>query len=481
MPVPIMLLLLVSIGALLPSALRAATFTVTDCGDTTPGGGLGQLRRLMNDAAAGDTITIPACTITLTGAAGELNNASGDLNIVRNLVIRGAGAGLTIVDGGGIDRVFHVAGSVTAEISDMTMRNGAVLACTFVGGGGSSPGGAGICNAATLTLNRVVVSGHPGEGVLNQFGTLTVADSSIRDNHGDGITNRNGLVTVTSSTLSGNDLGSGISNQSGTVRLTNVTVSGNRPLGGVRNVDATVEIRNSTILGNQANMTGGGILNFSGSVILRNTIVANSVAGGDCGGYVPVTSLGHNLGSDSSCPFTGTGDRVNTEPRLGLLADNDGPTQTHAPLLGSPAIDAGDNTGCPDTDQRGITRPQNGICDIGAVEVELAGLPASLAISPPSGTYVASQAFDLVLIVDAPVRTIVGGVATFDGLDILLPLAGCVRPGTLAGGGLSLRCPGLQGSLLGPGTHTLSVLLNFSDGSNAAAAVTWIVRAGTEP
>ena len=56
------------------------------------------------------------------------------------------------------------------------------------------------------------------------------------------------------------------------------------------------------------------------------------------------------------------------EPLLGALADNGGPTLTHALLTGSPAIDAGNDAACPATDQRGVTRPQGAHCDIGSYE-----------------------------------------------------------------------------------------------------------------
>jgi uncharacterized repeat protein (TIGR01451 family) len=85
---------------------------------------------------------------------------------------------------------------------------------------------------------------------------------------------------------------------------------------------------------------------------------------------VRVVSHGDSISSDNTCNFTGAGDRNNTNPLLGPLANNGGSTFTHALLPGSPAIDAVTHSACPppSTDQRGITRPQGTACDIGAYE-----------------------------------------------------------------------------------------------------------------
>jgi hypothetical protein len=91
-----------------------------------------------------------------------------------------------------------------------------------------------------------------------------------------------------------------------------------------------------------------------------------------------MTSDGYNLSSDNSCDFDNTGDLNNTDPKLGPLQNNGGPTQTQALLSGSPAIDAGNPSGCTDgngnllkTDQRGRPRhdkEDSGGCDMGAYE-----------------------------------------------------------------------------------------------------------------
>jgi hypothetical protein len=120
---------------------------------------------------------------------------------------------------------------------------------------------------------------------------------------------------------------------------------------------------------------GGGIYNAgpTGMPTLQNSIVANNKLGGDCNGVV--NSDGYNLSGDSTCSLNGPGDKKSTNPMLGPLQNNGGPTQTIALLAGSLAILAGNPNGCTDgsgqlltTDQRGVSRPSSGSCDIGAYQ-----------------------------------------------------------------------------------------------------------------
>jgi len=157
--------------------------------------------------------------------------------------------------------------------------------------------------------------------------------------------------------------------------LSNMTVSGNTANvhgGGIFN-EGKSTLSNVTITENSASDRGSGFYNNSApsGTTLTNTIVANNPSGiganGDCLGAV--ASIGYNLDSDGSCGFASTGDLPNTNPKLGPLADNGGTTETHALLAGSPAINAG-SPDCPPpgADQRGLSRPQASVCDIGAYE-----------------------------------------------------------------------------------------------------------------
>src|SRR5262249_26476493 len=112
-------------------------------------------------------------------------------------------------------------------------------------------------------------------------------------------------------------------------------------------------------------------------------------------------------------------------------------------------------------------------------------VPAGVGIGPPSGVYVATQRFDLVLtILGDPGLAVVGGQVTVDGVDVTAPLVVCVdgHVDLLDGGtGLVARCPGLFGGLLGPGSHLVSARVSFSNGSSASASVTLTILGNTEP
>lgn len=153
--------------------------------------------------------------------------------------------------------------------------------------------------------------------------------------------------------------------------LVNSTLSGNAASngGGILNGESLMLI-NSTLVGNRALDVGGGI--YNGSILsvlsVTNSLVANGPAGGNSGGncvnfgtFIP---NGNNLDTDGTCP--GFSRVPWGRLKLSALADNGGPTQTHALRFGSVAIDAGGEMDCPDTDQRGVER--DGRCDIGSFE-----------------------------------------------------------------------------------------------------------------
>ena len=180
---------------------------------------------------------------------------------------------------------------------------------------------------------------------------------------GGGIENNDGIVTITNSTIFGN------------------AASGPDARGGAIISDGTLTITNSTVAENLASSNAGGLVNY-GTLNYANTIIANSI-GGDCSNFGSISINTNNLVEDSSCSASLSGD-----PSLGLLTDNGGSTQTMALLTGSLAIGAGDDANCPDTDQRGIARPQGSQCDIGAYEFEAYGTFTMITADGPDPSFV---------------------------------------------------------------------------------------------
>lgn len=356
----------------------------------------------------GDTINLAAGTYTNTIATtNEDLNANGDLDILNNVAIVGAGAGTTFIDGGGIDRVLHlVPSSKVVSISGVTIQNG------------SATTGGGIWNIASVTLTDSVVRANTATtgsgGITSQNGSTTLVNSVVSGNSalgpgtgGIAIFNMSPL-TLINSTVSGNTTNGGIGAINvvvvpSLVNITNSTISGNAgEIGGIRLTAGTLNITNSTISGNVGDGTSaGGIANLPISpttITLRNSIVAGNT-GPECTGVI--INGGNNIDDGTSCGWTNVnGSMSSTNPLLGPLALNaPGTTQTHALLPGSPAIDGvtfSSPNGAPATDQRGTVRPQGAGHDIGAFEA-IGGLPPLVngVCGSANGTIVTSAPISL--------------------------------------------------------------------------------------
>ncbi len=348
------------------------------------------------------TISGNSATLSCNGEGGGIYNLTGATLNMGNSIVSGNTAGNTsfgcsgtnVSQGGGI---FN---GGTATIATSLIENNSVTCksdqtkCQHRGGG--------IVNLSQMTISYSTISGNTVKG------QHPVSDEAS----GAGI-HSSGTLTVDSSTISSNVIGSiqtgfvfggGISSN-GTLTVINSTIAGNTGDakqecrgGGIYINGGPANIRHSTIVGNfcgaeKFEKEGGGI-HIAGNPIvnLRNSIVvANLAATSGPELFGVLTSSGFNIFGD---PSGGSGydstDQLFVDPMLGPLGDNGGPTHTFALLPGSPAIDAGDNTGAPAFDQRGAGFPRivDGTVDIGSFEVQATVVPgreseARLMSSPP--------------------------------------------------------------------------------------------------
>ena len=361
----------------------------------------GSLRQALLNAQDGDTVTfnIPISDPGYVAGVWTITLTTGELVVDKDVTINGLGANVLVVrrdpSAPGF-RVFHVTSSLArpGDAPCGTPAGVTIQGMTISNGIAGFPGGGGIYNDhSSLTVNSCALSGNSASG----------ADGGGIFNDG-----RSGsaTLTITNSTLSGNaaSAGGGISNSEqmgiATLAITNSTLSGNSASGAgtsgggifndTPNPPSGVTITNCTLTGNSA-PNGGAIAKIAGSVALGNSILRTGSSGENI--YSPLSgfsSLGYNLSNDNSGGFlTGTGDQINTDPILGPLKNNGGPTMTHAPLSNSPAIDRGKDIDATGQDQRGSLRtvtyndpsiipPSGGDrSDIGAVELPPGVLPQS--------------------------------------------------------------------------------------------------------
>lgn len=244
------------------------------------------------------------------------------------------------------------------------------------------------------------VAGLHGCGVDSRGdGPLVIDETTIRNNRaadGGGITHAgDAAIRVLRSTLNANQATNGgglFVDANSDTTLENTTVSGNTATGagGGALTGSKLVLVHTTVAENNAG-EGGGVNNGgagvgTGAVIPRNTIVANNPTGGNCVG--PVGSEGGNLENTDSCQLRAEGDKINTDPRIGQLADNGGPTRTHALLTLSPALNNANGLPVPPGDQRSVPRPQGFAPDIGSFESTQPGCTGTLRVTANRDSWV---------------------------------------------------------------------------------------------
>jgi hypothetical protein len=242
----------------------------------------------------------------------------------------------------------------------VTGATGATLDGLYITAGSATGAGGGMLNdGSSPTVRNVIFSGN------------------LASYNGGGIANYGGTPAITNVTFIGNSAassGGGMSNAyGGNPTVTNVTFIGNWSYfgGGMSNFESAPVITNATFSGNRATHRGGAISNnYQGSPVIRNSILwNNTAANGDAQIYSDVYSahpvLDNNVVQGG---YTGGTNIFTGDPLLGTLGYYGGFTPTIQLLEGSSAVDTGQTGYCPETDQRGVERPQGSGCDIGAFE-----------------------------------------------------------------------------------------------------------------
>jgi FG-GAP-like repeat/Right handed beta helix region len=269
---------------------------------------------------------LPPSVATVTMLNSKLTDS---LNGIGTYATDGGNAEITLKNST-ISRNTRYLGGIDSYGSSMSIVNSTISDNSFgVSGGGipfGSYGGGGINCRGLRGLGHVI-------SIVNS----TISGNSVSGVHGGGIYSQDlDNLSIVNSTISGNSAGTG---------------------GGIYNYNSSLHVVNSTITGNSAG-SGGGIYNDQSEFEISNTILDAGASGENIfnsGGTV--TSHGYNLSSDDGGGYlNGPADQINTDPLLGPLQDNGGPTLTHALLAGSPAIDKGNSNGV-HIDQRHFGRP----------------------------------------------------------------------------------------------------------------------------
>ena len=320
-------------------------------------------------------ITVPALTVSLT---------SGQICSTRAYDHR-RGARETTVSGTGQSRVFDVTGG-TASISGVTITGGDGFDTP---GGTAGPGGGILVDGGTLTLADSTVTGNQTIGTnegsgIQAAGSLTVLRSTISFNSGPGSNRAGGIgfagsgtlqvidSTLAHNTLESGGLGAGSLCQLGRERRVHQRHAGSRQCR--RERQRAGSQRRKLFGDDREHDCGRG---FVGELLAD-------------AGDEPLT--GGNIDDQNLCKFTALTDHPSTDPQLGALQNNGGPTDTQLPPVASPPIDAGVDAACPATDQRGVSRPQGPHCDSGAVERSkpTAGSPTVSNITPTGASVTAT-------------------------------------------------------------------------------------------
>jgi len=374
-----------------PSFVTAATLQVTNCNDA----GSGSLRQTVAAAQSGDTVDLRGLN-----CGGVISLVSGELAIdVADLTLIGPGANNLMLDDGNLGRtgtMVNHRGSGTLRLERLSL-SGPGGAYTIVNNSGV-PTAACVTSNGTLALDHAVITqckNSKGGAIVHG---LTMQDSTVSHNNRNGVTVTGGAVSIIDSTISDNDgfdcvalnIGKGDANGDRAV-IRNTTISSNTA--GYTDTAAgcihrPVTISSSTVAFNESYCGLGcgtqlddvALFIDSADVTIESTIFSNNNTDRFAGNWHPsfdvLVSVGAMIGGHNNLMMGGAkigqvpADTISADPLLQSLADNGGPTMTHALRPGSPAIDAGNNLAELPNDQRGFLRTAGAAPDIGAFELQ---------------------------------------------------------------------------------------------------------------
>ncbi|GAB4511494.1 MAG: hypothetical protein OHK0046_09660 [Anaerolineae bacterium] len=367
------------------NALTACTEEPSDCSLR------GAITRANQEEATEILINVPEGVYILTildslAAEGrEVDNVSGDLNLLRSMTIIGAGPGKTIVEPCDTSRC-EWNNPILTTISDFETPH--IMTVQDIGfNRGTSEYDAGISNEGTNTLNLVDISvmntrsDFANAGISNYSGTVNLVNSVVGNNYtmypaltGVGISNVNGFFNVVNSTVSNNNF---------------FTAEGNQIAGGIYNTEnGQMNLLHSTVTYNGGHNihNDGGIINLGHTVVFYTKAPYVDLQGQFFSeGYNLIGTMSNSLGGDE------TGNIYEEDPLLGGLADRGGQSWVNLPLAESPLVDAGDPNFDPNSsdyqifnDQRGEGFPRvvNDLVDIGAVELQFDDWQTGVTATP---------------------------------------------------------------------------------------------------
>jgi hypothetical protein len=443
MTTKLILAALASVLLLAPAASATdMTFAVNTEADHKPDGACAAspgdctLREgLLAAAAVGgsDIVNVPA---------GNYDLELGALTIAGDRLVGTAGARLTVIDGGGIDRVLDQPPAAAAPFSSQ------VTGVTITGGVTTGAGGGVAVESGTLSILNSQIAGNRaanGGGVAVGTGaTVVVIGSTIAGNTASaGRLTRGGGVAV----LGAAQLGVANSTVSGNIAVDDAVTNSAQGGGIYFPAEGQLVIWSATIANNTAAQGGGIAIGAGAGRTMTDTILAQNSPGA-CLLAGSLTTTHDNLVQDNSCGLQGAGDVQGVNAALGSLANNGGPTDTRALPAGSLAINEGSDCYTA-VDQRGVTRPD--VCDIGAFEYVAPRLTVTTQVVNDNGGTAAPAAFSV-------------HVAHVGGGDV----AGSPKPGSAAGTSYTVTPGGYVVSAGAPAGYTVAL----GGACSAAGAVT---------